>query len=231
MQKRGLFFRVAEGWLRVENLLFTFWFLFWTLNGLDKFFNGVPKQDATWGKYTQGWFGVNRDEKFIHYFDRLHLPDSLALGVLYTFAVLEIILGLAFIALLFTRTPKVIHRTCFKMSLMLFICFMTGDILFGDRMELWEHGTFMILVIITFQLYLDRAHIRQEVLAELGVTGPTPQPTGLMNIPGSGSGQKHRPAAITQEFNMLLQKATSDEEPTGEVQIEQRNPTGEDQDE
>ena len=85
MQKRGLFFRVAEGWLRVENLLFTFWFLFWTLNGLDKFFNGVPKQDATWGKYTQGWFGVNRDEKFIHYFDRLHLPDSLALGVLYTF--------------------------------------------------------------------------------------------------------------------------------------------------
>jgi hypothetical protein len=217
MKKKGLLFRVAEGWLRVENLLFTFWAMFWVLNGLDKFFNGKAVKDETWGSYHKGWFGVNRDEKFIHYFDRLSLPEELALGSLYTFAVLEVLLGMAFLSLLFQGTPKVIHRTCFKSSLILFTCFMTGDILFGDRTELWEHGTFMILVIITFQLYLDRALIRKEVLRELGVEVKGPVSGPLMGLGGSLP-PVARQASVTREFNLALDAATSksspEEEPT-----------------
>lgn len=32
-----------------------------------------------------------------------------------------------------------------------------GLLLFGDRAELWEHGTFMVLTLMTYQLYLGRA--------------------------------------------------------------------------
>jgi len=233
MKKRGLLFRAAEGWLRVENLLFSFWCMFWTLNGLDKFFNGIPKEDE-WGSYAKGWFGTNRDDKFVHYFDRLDLPEEAALCSLYGFAVLEIILGIAFFTLLFKRTPKVIHRTCFKASLILFIAFMTGDILFGDRMELWEHGTFMVLVIITFQLYLDRAMIRKEVLLDLGVEVRGPGSGPLMGMPSSGN-LPHGRASVTREFNMLLDEATtsSPKEPPATpeqkktVLIERKTPTEE----
>ena len=195
--------------------------MFWVLNGLDKFFNGKSMSHDVWGRYSKGWFGVNRDEKFVHYFERLDLPREMAICSLYGFATLEIILGIAFFTLLFKFTPKVVHRTCFKSSVILFIIFMTGDILFGDRMELWEHGTFMILVIITFQLYLDRALIRREVLKELGidVKGPTSGP--LMGLNPGGPGQHSTKASVTREFNLALDRATggdlAQEEPTTPV--------------
>lgn len=142
--------------LRIVRILYLFWAIFWTLNGLDKFFNGtlVPGPQ---GQRLVGWFGVNRDAKFIEYFSRLHLPAELALSSLYFFAVLEILVGFAFLAMLFyRRMPTTAIRLAFKVSMLIFLVFSTGDILFGDRMELWEHGTFMILTLMTYQLYLDR---------------------------------------------------------------------------
>ena len=123
-----------------------------------------------------GWFGVNRDEKIIGYFARLGLPSELALGSLYFVGVIEIMLGVAFFSILFYKPllPKqlekaleankafatqTIHRLAFKISSLLFVLFMVMDILFGDRTELWEHGTFLILTALAYRFYIDHEQI------------------------------------------------------------------------
>jgi hypothetical protein len=169
---------IIEGWFRVEYMLYAFWAMFWLLNGLDKFFNGTPKTDPRFGNYVEGWFGVNRDAKMIHYFERLHMPDWLAIVSLYGFAVLEVIVGALFVWILIRPgTDKIVHRIAFKLSLVVFFVFMAGDILFGDRMELWEHGTFLIMTVITFQLYLGRGLVRQDVMGLPGPRGDSELPS------------------------------------------------------
>ncbi len=152
---------------RLEKILFLFWFFFWFLNGLDKYFNGVFMKNDQFGKWYQGWFGVNRDEKFIHYFSRLDLPPWMALTSLHVFAIFEIIVGIAFLLLFFRREPRsTLVRFAFKGGILLFVAFMIGDILFGDRMELWEHGTFLIITLMTYQLYLTRFDEYAELVGE-----------------------------------------------------------------
>jgi hypothetical protein len=114
-----------------------------------------------------GWYGVNRDAKFANYFRTLHLPPAVASATLYFFAILEIILAILFFWLFirqFTRDrekddlktligDRTIHRLIFKASIWIFIAFITGDILFGDRIEVWEHGTYLLMTIITYDLW------------------------------------------------------------------------------
>lgn len=115
-----------------------------------------------------GWYGVNRDDKFANYFSRLYLPPAIATASLYFFAVLEIILAVLFFWLFlkqFSRnhpdeerkvnlyTDRTIHRLVFKASIWIFIAFLTGDILFGDRAEVWEHGTFLLMTLVTYDLW------------------------------------------------------------------------------
>ena len=116
-----------------------------------------------------GWYGVNRDAKFANYFDRLGLPQIIATVSLYIFAFLEIVLAFSF-GLLFLKqfsnkprpgndgkvnlfTDRTIHRLIFKLSIWIFIAFLTGDILFGDRAEVWEHGTFLLMTLVTYDLW------------------------------------------------------------------------------
>ena len=123
-----------------------------------------------------GWFGVNRDEKTIGYFARLGLPSELALISLYFVGGIEIILGLAFLSILLYKPllPKqlekvleankafatqTVHRLAFKASSLLFVVFMVMDILFGDRTELWEHGTFLILTALSYRFYIEHEQI------------------------------------------------------------------------
>ncbi len=118
----------------------------------------------------QGFYGVTRDSKMIGYFNRLGLPKELALASLYGFAVFEVLVGFGFLLLVLwsllprkIRTREVgiwapfeartIHRLCFKAGIIIFIAFCTGDILFGDRTELWEHGTFMVLTLVTYDMW------------------------------------------------------------------------------
>jgi uncharacterized membrane protein YphA (DoxX/SURF4 family) len=176
-------------------ILYLFLGLFWLLNGFDKFFNGeniinfngyatkaaIVDMNGTVAYTFQptepnGWFGVNRDDKTIGYFARLGLPSELALGSLYFVGVIEIILGVAFLSILFYKPllPKqlekaleankafatqTVHRLVFKASSLLFVVFMTMDILFGDRTELWEHGTFLLLTAFAYRLYIDHEQI------------------------------------------------------------------------
>jgi len=81
------------------------------------------------------------------------------------FAVLKIIVGLMFlIILLYRKMPTVYRRLVFKCSMLIFLVFSVGDILFGDRQELWEHGTFMVLTLLTYQMYIGRAQERAEIV-------------------------------------------------------------------
>jgi len=161
------FYYFLENYLRLEYILYLFWALFWTLNGLDKFFNGngTVAQMPSGQKMDMGWFGTTRNQKFIDYFAKLYLPKWTALSFLYTFAVLEIVVGLTFLLiLLWRKMPSVYRRLVFKASMFIFLVFSVGDILFGDRQELWEHGTFMVLTLVTYQMYIGRAQERAEIV-------------------------------------------------------------------
>ncbi len=115
-----------------------------------------------------GWYGVTRDAKFANYFRTLHLPPIIATITLYFFAILEIILSFLFFWLFlkqFTRdrdfeegrvnlfSDRTVHRLIFKASIWIFIAFLTGDILFGDRIEVWEHSTYLLMTIVTYDLW------------------------------------------------------------------------------
>lgn len=115
-----------------------------------------------------GWYGVSRDAKFYNYFRTLHLPPSVATVTLYFFAILEIILAVLFFWLFILQfrrdkepedgkinfiTDRTLHRLVFKASIWIFIAFLTGDILFGDRIEVWEHGTYLLMTIVTYDLW------------------------------------------------------------------------------
>lgn len=174
--------------INLITILFLFWTFFWGLNGLDKFFNGtsqvIYEKWASQGflvdkdknpVYTIqpseriGWYGVNRDAKFVNYFRTLNMPPIVATISLYFFAILEIILAILFFWLFIRQfiteedvepdgkmnliADRTIHRLIFKASIWIFIAFITGDILFGDRAEVWEHGTFLIMTLVTYDLW------------------------------------------------------------------------------
>ncbi|MEE9414786.1 MAG: hypothetical protein V3V01_05830 [Acidimicrobiales bacterium] len=117
-----------------------------------------------------GFYGVTRDEKMENYFGRLGLPAWVALTSVYGIAILEVLLGLGFLVLfcwtagpnslrerggglMSILTDRTLHRLCFKTGMFIFLMFSVGDILFGDRTELWEHGTFMILTLVTYDMW------------------------------------------------------------------------------
>lgn len=174
--------------INLITILFLFWALFWGLNGFDKFFNGTSEPNLDPNAATEalidnktgevvftvqpsqkiGWYGVNRDDKFANYFDRLGLPQIVATASLYFFALLEIILAFLFFWLFLKQfsndepedvrkvnffTDRTVHRLIFKLSIWIFIAFLTGDILFGDRAEVWEHGTFLLMTLITYDMW------------------------------------------------------------------------------
>src|SRR5713226_3325338 len=161
---RNRLYMFLDNHLRLEYILYAFWAIFWTLNGLNKFFKPTVVMTPS-GPKEFGWYGLNREQKFTDYFAKLYLPKQMALGFLYTFGVLETIVGLAFFVTLFYRKmPQALRRLVFKMGMFIFFIFSVGDILFGDRQELWEHGTFMVLTLLTYQLYIGRAQERAEIV-------------------------------------------------------------------
>ena len=116
-----------------------------------------------------GWYGVSRDDKFANYFRTLHLPQMVATVSLYFFAILEIIIAALFFWLFIRQfydnkddepedkksliADRTVHRLIFKASIWIFIAFLTGDILFGDRIEVWEHGTYLAMTLVTYDLW------------------------------------------------------------------------------
>ena len=104
--------------LNLITLILLFWFIFWGLNGFDKFFNGTSEVNlegwSTKGRVVDsegnvvykikpylpvGWYGINYENKVAGYFKTLHVPRNAAMGLLYTFAAFEILISLLFLAL------------------------------------------------------------------------------------------------------------------------------------
>lgn len=177
--------RWVDGKVNLIAIIFLFWAIFWGLNGGDKFLNGeyaanlddssvkavlVDEMGGITHRMhtmeTIGPFGVNRDEEMVAFFQRVDMPAPVALAFLYGIGVLEVVLGVVFLALLSWHflpegakaragllSDRTLQSLAFKGTMLLFVMFAAGDILFGERTELWEHCTFLILAILTYNLW------------------------------------------------------------------------------
>ena len=119
-------------------------------------------------------YGKNRTASFNAYFGQLGLSNDVAQFTLKLIGALEIGLGLLFFYIFirslspynqYNRTTmfgtRTLHRLCFKASVTAFILFMAFDVAVSDRMELWEHGTFLLLLLFTYYLFLQSDRIQR----------------------------------------------------------------------
>ncbi|MBP6010837.1 MAG: hypothetical protein KBA31_01310 [Alphaproteobacteria bacterium] len=125
-----------------------YWFVFWLLNGMDKFMHGATV--AAGGTPLFVWFGKDRGEQFGKYFERLDLPTEGIAPLLATCGVLELGVAVLFgMALLGTRMFEVWLGAAFAACALMFVGFSAWDVVAGDRAELLEHGTYLGVVFIT----------------------------------------------------------------------------------
>jgi hypothetical protein len=126
--------------------------VFWLMNGLDKYFN------------YEHFFGEDRDKQFAAYFASIDLPAWLSKVTLNTFGVMEISIGILFAIIVLNGERKpALNRLALKSTMIVWIIFSIGDILFGARDELREHGIYMILTIVSFQFFLT-THDEKEIV-------------------------------------------------------------------
>ena len=187
--------------LNLITLLLLFWALFWSLDGFDKFLDGEPEilfeKWASKGSVVDadnnvvytiqplnpvGWFGVNYQDQMASYFKSIHVSRDAAIGLTYTFAVFEILLGFLFLILFLWQllpenredkknmfSDRTLHRLAYKASVILFLVLSIAYQLFGDRTRLWEVGTYMLMTLIAYDLWYrtDRFlfELRQKRLA------------------------------------------------------------------
>ncbi len=187
--------------LNLITLLLLFWALFWGLNGFDKFFDGTPEINMEkWASkgsvvdadnnvvYTiqppnpVGWFGVNYEDQMASYFKTLGVSRSAAVGLTYTYAVFEILLGFLFLILFIWQilpedredkknffTDRTLHRLAYKAGVIMFVVLAVAYMLFGDRARLWETGTYLTMTLIAYDMWYrtDRflLDLRQKRLA------------------------------------------------------------------
>ena len=171
--------------LNLITLLLLFWALFWSLDGFDKFFDGeseiLHEKWASKGTVVDangnvaytiqplnnvGWFGVNYENQMVSYFKTIHVPRNAAIGLTYTFAVFEILVGFLFLFLFVWQlqpeerenkktlfSDRTLHRLAYKASVVLFVILSIAYQIFGDRTRLWEVGTYMLMTLITYDLW------------------------------------------------------------------------------
>ncbi len=139
-----------------ERIIILYWFLFWILNGMDKFLNG---RDLLLFK----WHGKNRTLQFTSYFDRTELPKEWINSFLYVIGLWELTLSVFFLAAVILILRKVDGQKIWKamrlgllLSASTFIGFSAVDIIIGDRGELLEHGVFLGLVIVSWLVIIHQ---------------------------------------------------------------------------
>jgi len=171
--------KTLDFYFQPVHVVYAFWSMYWGLNGLDKFFDGVgaPAGKACAfanGRATPcGWFGTSRHEQITAYFDKLGMGEWTGPVFLYPIAVFEVVLGILFLMMLVqslwgrSDVSHSVHRFAFMGSIIVFFLFAVGDILFGDRVELWEHATFMVLIVVTFGVYVYRNQLREQALGDV----------------------------------------------------------------
>jgi uncharacterized membrane protein YphA (DoxX/SURF4 family) len=137
----------------VGNLVIAHWAVYWVMNGLDKFLNRTNL-----GLFT--WYGKDRSEQFGNYLGNTNLPLEALEPLLYVTGVIELLVA---IPLLLTvaaiikgdGVPRRLFEFGFFLSAAIFSGFSFFDVIIGDRAELWEHGTFMIGLLLCYILAKD----------------------------------------------------------------------------
>lgn len=137
----------------VGTLVVAHWAIYWLMNGLDKFLNRTDL-----GLFA--WYGKDRTTQFGTYLERTAMPETLLSPLLYFTAIVEFIvfvpLGMVIYSLAIKGT--VVRRTFelgFVGSIVIYMGFSFFDVIFGDRAELLEHGTFLIGVLLSYKIALD----------------------------------------------------------------------------
>lgn len=125
-----------------------YWFVFWLLNGVDKFMHGANVSIGGMMLFT--WFGKDRGEQFGKYFDRLGLSHDGIAPLLSFCGLVELGVALLFAgALLSVRNFEAWLGAAFAACALMFVGFSVWDVVVGDRAELLEHGTYLGVVFIT----------------------------------------------------------------------------------
>ncbi|MEP2706608.1 MAG: hypothetical protein ABJQ71_15635 [Roseibium sp.] len=132
----------------VTAVVIIFWFFFWLLNGLDKFF---ARQDIG----VLHWWGNHRIEKFTMYFDRLALDSGYVTATLIFAGIVEFAAAGMFVVAgyrLIKGLPGVAYRTdlAITASIAVFLGFTIFDVIVGDRAELLEHSTYIGVLLVSF---------------------------------------------------------------------------------
>ncbi|NSX56571.1 hypothetical protein [Parasulfitobacter algicola] len=127
-----------------------YWMFFWLLNGLDKFIGG-----RNFGLLT--WHGKDRTTQFIGYYESLNWSGWSVSPILYFAGVVEILVALPFVLCIWLihfgksadKTLGLIHKSLFA-SFLVFIGFVIFDIIVGDRAELLEHSTYLVVIAVSY---------------------------------------------------------------------------------
>lgn len=124
-------------------VLSLYWFLFWLLNGFDKFFN------------ADTFYGVN----FKMGLENVMLPalgmsTSLAWPLAIIVGVIEVVLGLLFLVSLLAFVTRKPHRyevgtACIGLSVLFFALLTAGAILFGERGHVMTQGLFIGTLLVS----------------------------------------------------------------------------------
>lgn len=137
--------------ISIKLLIIVHWFLFWTFNGFDKFFNNT-------NVILFQWQGKDRAEQFARYL-QVDSNDWLVKATIYLAGVWELAIGLLFLAaiIIFLRRSDVVGQQRLKWAMLgLFLSALTlmgfsvFDVIAGDRAELLEHGTFLGVVLVSW---------------------------------------------------------------------------------
>ncbi len=129
--------------LSMGTVLSLYWFLFWILNGFDKFFNA----DTFFGAN----FKAGLENNFL---PALGLSTSLAWPIAIVVGVIELLLGLMFLMALIRFWSRNdgrydTARAAITLSVLFFALLSAGAILFGARDPMWQHGTFIATLLLT----------------------------------------------------------------------------------
>ena len=118
-----------------------------------------------------GFYGTNQSAKAKTQYARLGVPKAIGTTIFTVITVAELMVGLLFMVLLFRKrlgrltngrpaglwglfNDHTLYRLALKSSAGLLILFALGDILFGDKAALWEHGVFLMIALVTYDLWL-----------------------------------------------------------------------------
>jgi len=127
----------------VGAVLSLYWFLFWLLNGFDKFFNDAE------------FYGVNfkmgLEQNML---PKLGLDTSLAAPLAVIVGVIEVVLGLLFLLSLIAFVTRKPHRyevghACIVLSVLFFALLSAGAILLGERGHVMTQGLFIGTLLVS----------------------------------------------------------------------------------